>query len=223
MSAAPSNPGAGEAVLQVCETFLSIQGESTWAGTPCFFIRLAGCNLRCAYCDTAYAWSGGRPVAVGALVDEFKRSDLACAEVTGGEPLLQAATPVLLDALFRARPGVAVLLETNGSQDISAVPPGIVTILDIKCPGSGEQAAMEWANLDRLRPQDEVKFVIGSRADFEWAVRQVAAYALASKCHAVLFSPIPGRLSPADMSSWLLDSKVPARLNVQLHKLIGVG
>ena len=123
--------------LQVCETFASIQGESTFAGRPCFFIRLAGCNLRCSYCDTTYAFSGGQPRSIPELVDEFRVIGLTLAEVTGGEPLLQSGTPALLKALRDARPGAVVLVETNGSQDISVVPPGVVAIMDIKCPASG--------------------------------------------------------------------------------------
>ncbi|MBU1735906.1 MAG: radical SAM protein [Verrucomicrobia bacterium] len=208
------------ASLQICETFVSIQGESTFAGRPCFFIRLTGCNLRCSYCDTTYAFTGGEPKTIPQLVDEFRVSGLTLVEVTGGEPLLQPGTPALLKALHAARPGAVVLVETNGSQDISVVPPGVVAIMDIKCPASG--AAFDWQNLERLRPQDEVKFVISERADFDWAVRIVNEHAIASKCHAVLFSPVLGRVEPATLAEWLMASRVPARLNLQLHKLAGL-
>ena len=207
--------------LQVSETFVSIQGESTFAGRPCFFIRLTGCNLRCAYCDTTYAFAGGQPKSIPQLVDEFRVSGLTLVEVTGGEPLLQSGTPALLKALQVARPGAVVLVETNGSQDISVVPPGVIAIMDIKCPASGAGAAFDWLNLERLRPQDEVKFVISDRADFDWAVRMVNEHALASKCHAVLFSPVLGRVQPAALAEWLLASGMSARLNLQLHKLAG--
>jgi len=208
--------------LQICETFISIQGESTFAGWPCFFIRLTGCNLRCSYCDTTYAFTGGKPKSIPQLVDEFRVSGLALVEVTGGEPLLQSGTPALLKALQTACPGAVVLVETNGSQDISVVPPGIIAIMDIKCPASGAGDAFDWKNLERLRPQDEVKFVISDHADFDWAARIVNEHHLASKCHAVLFSPVSGRVESAALAEWLMASGVSARLNLQLHKLMGI-
>ncbi|MBU4211389.1 MAG: radical SAM protein [Kiritimatiellae bacterium] len=208
--------------LQVCETFVSIQGESTFAGGPCFFIRLTGCNLRCSYCDTTYAFTGGQPKTIPQLVDEFRVLGLTLVEVTGGEPLIQPGTPALLKALQAARSGAVVLVETNGSRDISVVPPGVIAIMDIKCPASGAGDAFDWQNLERLRPQDEVKFVISERADFDWAVRIVNEHAIASKCHAVLFSPVSGRVEPAALAEWLIASRVPARLSLQLHKLMGI-
>ncbi|MFA5043720.1 MAG: radical SAM protein [Kiritimatiellia bacterium] len=209
-------------LLQVSETFVSIQGESTFAGCPFFFIRLTGCNLRCSYCDTPSAFTGGEPKTIPQLVDEFRAGGLAYVEVTGGEPLLQPGTPTLLKALLAARPDAVVLVETNGSQDIALVPPGVIAIIDIKCPASGVSAAMNWKNLERLRPHDEIKFVISGRADFDWAVRIVNEHRLASKCHAVLFSPVLGRVEPAALAEWLLAARVPVRLNLQLHKLMGV-
>jgi len=211
-----------ESCLQVSETFVSIQGESTFAGWPCFFIRLTGCNLRCSYCDTAYAFAGGKSMPITHLVKAFLATGLDCVEVTGGEPLLQPGTPALLKALQDARPGAVVLVETNGSQDISVVPSGVIAIMDIKCPASGASAAFDWQNLERLRPQDEVKFVISDRADFDWAVRIVNEHHLASKCHAVLFGPVFGRVEPAVLAEWLMASRVRARLNLQLHKLVGM-
>lgn len=210
------------ASLQICETFVSIQGESTFAGCPCFFIRLTGCNLRCSYCDTTYAFAKDEPKTIPQLVDEFRVSGLTLVEVTGGEPLIQSGTPALLQALQDARPGAVVLLETNGSQDISVVPPGVIAIMDIKCPASGAGDAFDWQNLERLRRQDEIKFVISDRADFDWAVRIVNEHQLASKCHAVLFSPVLGRMEPAALAEWLMASGVSARLNLQLHKLMGL-
>jgi len=220
--------------LQVCETFVSIQGESTFAGNPCFFIRLTGCNLRCSYCDTTYAFAGGKPLTISQLVDEYRVSGLTLVEVTGGEPLLQSNTPALLKALQTARPGTVVLVETNGSCDISVVPPGVIAIMDIKCPASGigrtsgvgrtsgAGETFDWQNLERLRPQDEVKFVISDRADFDWAAQMANEHAIASKCHAVLFSPVLGRVAPSDLAAWLIASRIPARLNLQLHKLMGI-
>ncbi len=211
-----------EPCLQICETFVSIQGESTFAGCPCFFIRLTGCNLRCSYCDTPYAFSGGQTKTIPQLVNEFCVSGWTLVEVTGGEPLVQSGTPALLKALQDARPDSVVLVETNGSQDISVVPPGVIAIMDIKCPASGARDAFDWRNLERLRPQDEGKFVSRERADFDWAVRIVNEHHLASTCHAVLFSPVSGRVEPAVLSEWLIEFRVPARLNLQLHKLMGI-
>ena len=217
-----------EPCLQVSETFVSIQGESTFAGWPCFFIRLTGCNLRCSYCDTTYAFAGGKPQAIVQLVDEFRASGLMLVEVTGGEPLLQPGTPALLKALQDAHPGAIVLVETNGSRDISVVPQGVVVIMDIKCPASGvgrtsgAGESFDWKNLERLRPQDEIKFVISERADFDWAVQTINKHQLASKCHAVLLSPVLGRVEPAALAEWLMASRIPARLNLQLHKLMGL-
>lgn len=211
-----------EPCLQVSETFVSIQGESTFAGWPCFFIRLTGCNLRCSYCDTPGAFVGGASKSIPQLADEFRASGLTHVEVTGGEPLIQSGTPELLDALQAVRPDAVVLVETNGSQDISMVPSGIIAVMDIKCPASGADVAMNWQNLERLRPQDEVKFVISDRADFDWAARIVGAHQLASKCRAVLFSPVLGRVEPAVLAEWLVASRIPARLNLQLHKLMGM-
>ncbi len=207
----------GSDVLQVCETFLSIQGESTWAGLPCFFIRLTGCNLRCSYCDTKHAYDGGDARPVCELVREFERSGVGLVEVTGGEPLLQGGTVGLLEEL---RDRGTVLLETNGSVDISKVPDGVVTIMDVKCPSSGEIDSVVWSNIDLLRRQDEVKFVIGDRDDFEWAARMIREHRIAGKCHAVLMSPSFGRVAPSDLADWIIAGGVPARLNLQIHKVI---
>jgi len=204
-------------MLQVCETFVSIQGESTHAGVPCFFIRLAGCNLRCSYCDTEYAYATGSPRGVSDLVKEFRHSGVPLVEVTGGEPLIQDSVPALLKAL---KDYGVVLIETNGSKDISPVPAGIIVIMDIKCPGSGESDSMDWQNIQRLRPYDEVKFVIRSRIDYDWAKDIVLAEDLAKRCHAVLFSPVFDNLHPAELTEWIIHDRVPARLNLQMHKHI---
>lgn len=207
------------ASVEVTETFASIQGESTFAGRPCFFVRLARCNLRCRYCDTRRAWRPGRMRSVSQLAAAFRRSGLALAEVTGGEPLLQAGTPALVTAFLKVDRG-PVLVETNGSFDIAIIPRGAVTIMDIKCPSSGAEHAMLWRNIGRLRPRDEVKFVISDRKDYDWARGIVRRHDLARRCHAVLFSPVPGRLSPARLGGWLVRDRLPCRLNLQLHKLI---
>lgn len=204
--------------LAVSELFASIQGESTRAGLPCFFIRLAGCNLNCGYCDTRYARAArGRRLSIGTLVKKFQESGLKLAEVTGGEPLLQPATPLLLKRLGRYG---QVLLETNGSLDISPAPAETVVIMDIKTPSSGEHNAMDWNNLKRLRPHDEVKFVVSSRADYDWARGVIEKQRLARRCAAVLFSPVTDRLAPARLARWILRDGIPARLNLQLHKVI---
>jgi 7-carboxy-7-deazaguanine synthase len=207
--------------INVAETFLSIQGESTYAGSVCFFIRLAGCNLRCRYCDTTEAWTGGEAVAMEDLVRMACESRAPVAEITGGEPLLQPAFPDFV-RLLRERFVGAILVETNGSLDISAIPPGVVAIVDFKCPGSGEAAATEWENVARLRPGDEVKFVLTSRADYDWAASQVRRHGLDKRCHAVLFSPVPGSLAAADLAAWLCADRLPVRLQVQLHKVLGL-
>lgn len=204
--------------VNVCETFASIQGESTWAGTPCFFVRLAGCNLDCSYCDTGYARRvRGRPMTVAALTQAFRASRLRLAEVTGGEPLLQPSTPELLRRLGRHG---QVLLETNGSYDISVAPEETVVIMDIKTPSSGQAQLMDWENLKRLRSRDEVKFVLSNRADYDWACQLITEYRLERRCAAVLFSPVAERLPPARLAGWIVRDKLPVRLNLQWHKIL---
>lgn len=209
------------ATVQVVETFVSLQGESTWAGLPCFFVRLSGCNLRCRYCDTRHAYDAGREAAVDQLAAAFVESRAPMAEITGGEPLLQPGFGDLARALLEAgrRP---VLVETNGSRDLSVIPEGVVAIMDLKCPGSGETGAMDFGNVDRLRPCDEVKFVIGDRVDFDWACGMVARHALADRCHAVLFSPVFGGLNAAKLAAWMLEARLNVRLQWPLHKALGV-
>ena len=203
--------------LQVCETFVSIQGETTWSGRPCFFIRLAGCNLRCRYCDTKYAYRGGRPRPIEKLAADFQASKMPLVEVTGGEPLLQPRLHDLLKLLVKRG---TTLLETNGSLDISRVPAGVITILDIKCPGSGQADKNCWPNLRHLRPRDEIKFVLCGRRDYEWARKIMAEYRLADHCRAVNFSPAAGFLKPQTLASWIMRDCLPVRLNLQLHKQI---
>jgi 7-carboxy-7-deazaguanine synthase len=203
--------------LMVCETFASLMGESTRAGLPAYFIRLTGCNLRCRYCDTAYAYEGGRESTVAALVD------LACAQayrlvlMTGGEPLLQAETPALVAALLAA--GFTVCLETNGSLPIDAVDVRAHRILDIKCAGSGMADHNDWRNLDLLTPRDEVKFVVADRSDFTYALEVIDRHGLAPRLP-VLISPVFGQVSLQEAAGWILQSRLPLRLNPQLHKYI---
>lgn len=203
--------------LRVCETFASIQGETTFAGWPCYFIRLSGCNLRCRYCDTRYAWRGGRPRPIASLIAEYQASQIPLVEVTGGEPLFQAATCDLLQELVQHG---KTLLETNGSFDLSKVPGQVITMLDIKCPGSGFAGKNHWQNLELLRPQDEVKFVVCNREDFEWANQIVDQYHLTKRCRAVNFSPAGGFLPPPTLAGWILKDRRPVRFNLQIHKQI---
>lgn len=203
--------------VQVCETFISIQGETTFAGWPCFFIRLSGCNLRCRYCDTKYAYRGGHPHPIGKLAADFQASKIPLAEVTGGEPLLQPGVYDLLKLLVKH--GTA-LLETNGSLDISRVPKGVITILDIKCPGSGYADKNCWQNMRLLRPHDEVKFVLCGRKDYGWARKITEKHQLTKHCRAVNFSPAVGFLQPRTLASWIIRDCLPVRLNLQFHKQI---
>ncbi len=174
--------------------------------------------MRCVYCDTPQARAAGRSVTVEQLAREFRQSGVRLVNVTGGEPLLQPGLSVLLRAL---RADGVVLVETNGSCDISVIPPRVAAILDLKCPSSGVAEAMDWRNLERLRRYDEVKFVVADRADFDWAARILKRRRLAERCRAVLFSPVAGVLSPAVLAGWLCAARLPARLNLQLHKLAG--
>lgn len=205
-------------VLIVNEIFYSIQGESTWAGHPCVFVRLTACDLRCSWCDTPYAFYEGRKRSLDEVIAEVDQYGCSLVEITGGEPLLQDDVYPLMDRLLAA--GRTVMLETGGHRPIAAVPRAVVKIVDVKCPGSGEAVRNDWRNLDALAPHDEVKFVIRDRADHDFAVDVVRRHDLASRCAAVLFSPVHGVLDPKTLSGWMLADHVPARLQVQLHKYI---
>ncbi len=207
--------------MKVAESFSSIQGESTYAGTPCFFVRLAGCNLSCTYCDTVLSRGAGRSCEIAAIVEEFRGSGMPIAEITGGEPLLQEETPALAAALLAAG-ARTVLVETNGTRDIGVLPAGTVAVMDVKCPGSGCAGSFNPVNLDRLRRHDEVKFVLSDRADFDWAVAFVKRHALVGRCAAVLFSPVVIRLPPEELARWLLEARLLVRLQLQLHKSLGM-
>jgi len=205
-------------MLTITEIFHSIQGESTYAGAPCVFVRLTGCDLRCAWCDTPYAFSEGREAAVDEVVATVASFGCPLVEITGGEPLLQDDVYPLMAALLSR--GMTVLLETGGQLSVDRVPAGVVKILDVKCPGSGESARNHWPNLDRLQPADQVKFVILDRADYEFARHVVMRHEIASRCAAVLFSPVHGALDPAELAAWILADRLPVRLQLQVHKLI---
>ena len=205
-------------MLTVNEIFHSIQGESTRAGRPCTFVRLTACDLRCTWCDTPYAFDEGRKRSIEDVVAEVERYDCPLVEITGGEPLLQDDVYPLMDALLSK--GRTVMLETGGHRPITRVPRAVVKIVDVKCPGSGESHRNEWSNLDALAPHDEVKFVVSDRADYEFARDVIRQYDLSSRCAAVLMSPVHGVLAPRPLSEWMLEDRLPARLQVQLHKLI---
>ena len=209
-----------ENLLTVNEIYLTIQGEGTRAGLPCTLVRLAGCNLRCAWCDTRHAWDEGRPMTVD---DVLRRvGELTCrrVEVTGGEPLLQHATPDLLRRLCDA--GCETLLETNGSLDIGAVDERVVRIVDFKCPSSAQQHANRWANAELLTGRDEVKFVLADRADYDFA-KHAVRNRLPERGFVVLFSIAHGRLAPARLAGWILSDGLDVRLQLPLHRIIWPG
>ncbi|TAK14398.1 MAG: radical SAM protein [Acidobacteria bacterium] len=208
----------GDSMLVVHELYVSVQGESTHTGRPCAFVRLTACDLRCSWCDTPYAFTGGKKMSVDEVVAAVEQLRCPLVEITGGEPLLQRDVIPLMQKLVAA--GHEVLVETGGHLPISELPPEVVAIVDVKCPGSGEAAKMHWPNLDALRPHDEVKFVIKDRADYEYARTVVRDHDLASRVEAVLFSPVHGVLAPADLAKWMLDDHLPVRLQLQQHKYV---
>ncbi|MFL6582891.1 MAG: radical SAM protein [Chthoniobacterales bacterium] len=208
----------GEKTLTINEIYKSIQGESTWAGLPCVFIRLTFCDLRCSYCDTEYAFYDGRKQSLREIVGAVEKFDCTLVEITGGEPLLQKNVLPLMTALADA--GHTVLLETSGAHDISGVDPRVHRIMDLKTPSSGEVGRNRFENIDHLTGRDELKFVIGSREDYEWAREQVQRFGLADRCYAVLFSPVFGRIDPREIVEWLLADKLPVRFQLQMHKFI---
>jgi 7-carboxy-7-deazaguanine synthase len=204
--------------LKINEIYLSVQGESTWAGLPCVFVRLTGCSLRCVWCDTAYAFYEGEEKGLQAVLDRVDSFGVKLVEITGGEPLEQEGVYPLLEALVDK--GYKVLLETSGAVDLSRVPKPVVKIMDIKCPGSGEEARNQWENLDHLvAGQDEVKFVIKDRADYEYAREVVRLRGLPGR-FTLLFSAAHGELEPADLAAWILGDRLPVRMQLQMHKYI---
>lgn len=205
-------------MLTVNEIFHSIQGESTHAGRPCVFVRLTACDLRCSWCDTPYAFTEGRKMTVDDVVAQVRARDCPLVEITGGEPLLQRDVYPLMQRLLDE--GYTVMLETGGHISTGQVPPAVIKIVDVKCPASGESHRMDWENLNRLRPQDEVKFVIKDRTDYEFARDVLARHALSGRVAAVLFSPVHGVLDPRDLAAWILDDALPVRLQLQVHKYI---
>jgi 7-carboxy-7-deazaguanine synthase len=204
--------------LTINEIYESIQGESTRAGERCVFVRLTFCDLRCSYCDTEYAFYEGRKTSLEEIVDRVASFKCSLVEITGGEPLLQKNVLPLMSILCDA--GMTVLLETSGAHDISKVDPRVHRIMDLKTPGSGEVDKNLWSNVDHLTKHDEVKFVIGSREDYEWSRDKVEKFDLTIRCRAVLFSPIFGRIDPRQIVEWILADKLNVRFQLQMHKFI---
>ena len=206
--------------LKIAEIFASIQGESSYAGLPCFFIRLAGCNLNCSYCDTEFAKSAdnARKMNIDEILSAACASELHLAEITGGEPLLQENTPALCRKLIDA--GFTVLLETNGSLRTSQIPDEVIKIIDCKCPSSGEAGSMHSANFAEVHPHDEIKFVIADRKDYDYAMGVLKEFSLTGKEPEIIFSPVSPGLDPAELAEWILEDRLNVRLQVQLHKII---
>lgn len=204
--------------MKVNEIFHSIQGESSWAGLRCVFVRLTGCNLRCRWCDTIYSYDQGSDMSVDDVLDGIAGFECPLVEITGGEPMVQRDEVLLLMDRLLDR-GYSVLLETNGSLPLSAVPAGVARIIDIKCPDSGESGSVCWTILDGLRRTDEVKFVVASIEDFEWARGVMSDYRIPDRA-GVLMGVVHGRLAPAQLAEWILRERLSVRLQVQIHKCI---
>lgn len=211
------NAGLESGELLIHEIYASIQGESTRAGRPCTFVRTTACHLRCTYCDTPHAFGQGTRMHRDAVAAQVQELGMPLVEITGGEPLLQREVGPLMRELCDA--GFEVMLETSGALSIAELDPRIICIMDLKTPSSGEVEANLWENLDHLKPSDEVKFVVGSREDFEWATRVLREQRLHERC-TVLMGPVFGAVPPADLVDWILAEKLPVRFQLQLHKFI---
>jgi 7-carboxy-7-deazaguanine synthase len=203
--------------MRITEIFYSIQGESTYAGLPCTFVRLTGCPLRCTWCDSEYTFHGGIDLSLNEVMERVRAYDCRLVEVTGGEPLHQPEVFSLIHAL--CEDGCTVLVETSGAIDVSPIDPRAHIILDVKCPGSGMMDRMDWKNFDRLTAKDEVKFVLKNRVDYEWACSILTQYDLTHRC-AILFSPVFGKLDLRQLAEWMLADKLSVRFQMQLHKYI---
>jgi len=203
--------------LRITEIFYSLQGESNTVGLPTVFIRLTGCPLRCVYCDTAYAFSGGKKMAISAILTEVKQYETSYVTVTGGEPLAQPACQELLTQLVDA--GYSVSLETSGALDVSGVDSRVVKVMDLKTPSSGEIEKNHYQNIDYLAEKDQVKFVIGTEDDYEWSKAMLFQYALPSRC-SVLFSPVMDQQNPTALADKILKDRLPVRFQIQLHKIL---
>jgi 7-carboxy-7-deazaguanine synthase len=204
--------------LHINEIFYSIQGESTHAGRPCVFVRLTGCNLRCRWCDTEYAFYEGRKMTIAEVATIVTSHQCNLVEITGGEPLLQEGIYPLADTLLKSQH--TVMIETSGAVDVSRLDPRVIKIMDLKCPGSGECNRNLWSNLAHLSARDEVKFVLADRADYEWARDTIRARNLDGRVNALLMSPVFGVLDSAELAQWILEDRIPVRLQIQIHKHI---
>jgi 7-carboxy-7-deazaguanine synthase len=205
-------------LLTINEIFHSIQGESTHAGRRCVFVRLTACDLRCSWCDTPYAFTEGRKMSIDEVMQQVAGFDCDVVEITGGEPLLQKDVYPLMERLLED--GRTVMLETGGHLSVDAVPAGVIRVIDVKCPGSGEADKMHWPNLQHLRASDEIKFVITDRTDYEYARDVVAKHDLVARASAVLFSPVHGVLDPRQLAEWIIADRLAVRLQLQAHKYI---
>jgi 7-carboxy-7-deazaguanine synthase len=203
--------------MKICEIFTSVQGESTYAGLTCTFVRVTGCNLRCTYCDTTYAYEDGEELSIDEIVERVRGAGVSLVESTGGEPLLAEGAHELVSRLLDL--GLRVLVETNGSVSIRDIDPRAVLIMDVKTPGSGECGSTDLANIELLKETDEVKFVLTDRKDYEWAREFIDTHGLTERC-AGLFSPAFGILEPRELAGWILQDRLDVRLNLQLHKYI---
>jgi 7-carboxy-7-deazaguanine synthase len=212
------NETESQPALVVNEIYESIQGESTWAGMRCVFVRLTACDLRCAYCDTGYAFYEGKKRPVSEVFAAVLGFDCPLVEITGGEPLLQKNVLPFMTALCEA--GKTVLIETSGAHDISAIDPRVHRIMDLKTPSSGECGRNLYSNIGHLTRRDEVKCVIGSREDYEWSREQVRKYDLPQRCRTVLFSAVFGKIKPVEIVNWMLADKLDVRFQLQMHKFI---
>jgi 7-carboxy-7-deazaguanine synthase len=203
--------------LRISEIFFSIQGESTHQGLPCAMVRLTGCNLRCVWCDTEYSFTGGETMTIDDVLAKVAAFPTKRVEITGGEPLLQKGAPVLAQRLLEL--GYTVLCETSGERDIDLMPPGVLRVMDLKAPRSGELEANRWDNLQKLRAGDELKIVLADREDFDWALDVIRRHELEGRVP-ILLSPVWGVLEPRTLAEWILESGVDAKLNLQLHKIL---
>ncbi|MBE0439336.1 MAG: 7-carboxy-7-deazaguanine synthase QueE [Gammaproteobacteria bacterium] len=205
------------AECRITEIFYSLQGETRTVGLPTVFVRLTGCPLRCGYCDTAYAFQGGSKMQIADIVEQVQAYNPRYVTVTGGEPLAQQSCYELLSRLCDF--DVEVSLETSGAIDISEVDPRVVIVMDLKTPASGEESKNKYDNIEKLKPQDQLKFVICNREDYDWACLKMSEYQLKDKCE-ILFSPIHGELKPADLADWVISDNLPVRMQIQMHKYL---
>lgn len=207
-------------IVRLTEIFYSIQGEGRATGRPCVFVRLSRCNLRCTWCDTTYSFKGGEKFSIDEILAKVASYGCELVEITGGEPLLQATVHPLMTRLCDE--GYSVMIETSGSLDIAPIDPRVHIIMDLKPPGSAEDAKNRYENIDHLKPEDEVKFVLVDRADYDWAVEKIRTYQLDQKVAEVVFSPVHATLDPHTLAEWILQDKLRVRLGLQIHKYLSV-